>query len=66
VIAALAAVFLAVAQLAFNAGWILAVVLPLAALAVSAACVAALVAARMVRRRTVRSRTEPVDSLASL
>jgi CHASE2 domain-containing sensor protein len=66
VIVALAAVFLAGAQLAFNAGWIVAVVLPLAALAVSAACVAALVAARMVRRRTVRSRTGPVDSLASL
>jgi CHASE2 domain-containing sensor protein len=43
-----AAVFLAVAQLAFNAGWVLAVVLPLAALAVSAASVAALVAARTV------------------
>ena len=61
-----AAVFLAVAQLAFNEGWILAVVLPLAALAASAAGVAALVATRMVRRRMVRSRSGPVDSLPSL
>jgi CHASE2 domain-containing sensor protein len=56
VIAALAVVFLAVAQLAFNAGWILPVVLPLAALAVSAGCVAALVTARIVRHRRARSR----------
>jgi CHASE2 domain-containing sensor protein len=46
-----AAVFLAVAQLAFNAGWILAVVLPLAALAGSAVGVAALGASRMARSR---------------
>jgi adenylate cyclase len=59
VIAGLAAVFLAVAQLAFNAGWILPVVLPLAALAVSAALVAGLVIARMVRRRRATSPTEP-------
>jgi hypothetical protein len=51
VVAALTAGFLAAAQLAFNTGWIVAVVLPLVALAVSAACVAVLVAARMVRRR---------------
>ena len=60
-----AAVFLAVAQLAFNQGWIIAVVLPLAALAASAAGVAALVATRIVRRRMVRSRIGPVDSLPS-
>jgi CHASE2 domain-containing sensor protein len=57
-----AAVFLAVAQLAFNQGWILAVVLPLAALAGSAVGVAALGASRMARRRTIRSRSGPVDS----
>jgi CHASE2 domain-containing sensor protein len=61
-----AAVFLAGAQLAFNQGWIIAVVLPLAALAASAAGVAALVATRMVRRRMARSRSGPVDSLPSL
>jgi CHASE2 domain-containing sensor protein len=66
VIAAMAAVFLAVAQLAFNAGWILPVVLPLTALAVSTACVAGLVAARTVRRQRARSRTGPVDSPSSL
>jgi CHASE2 domain-containing sensor protein len=49
-----AVVFLAVAQLAFHQGWILAVVLPLAALAGSAVGVAALGASRMTRRRTVR------------
>jgi CHASE2 domain-containing sensor protein len=49
-----AAVFLAVAQLAFHQGWILAVVLPLAALAGSAVGVAALGASRMARRGTVR------------
>jgi CHASE2 domain-containing sensor protein len=49
-----AAVFLAVAQLAFHQGRILAVVLPLAALAGSAVGVAALGASRMARRRTVR------------
>ena len=65
VIAASAVVFLAVAQLAFNAGWILAVVLPLAALAVSAGCVAALVASRMVRRRRARSRSGLANSLSS-
>jgi CHASE2 domain-containing sensor protein len=61
-----AAVFLAVAQLAFHQGWILAVVLPLAALAGSAVGVAALGASRMARRRTVRSRTGPVDSAPPL
>jgi CHASE2 domain-containing sensor protein len=61
-----AAVFLAVAQLAFHQGWILAVVLPLAALAGSAVGVAALGASRMARRRTIRSRTRPVDSAPPL
>jgi CHASE2 domain-containing sensor protein len=56
-IAALTVVFLAAAQLAFNTGWIVAVVLPLVALGVSAACVAVLVTARMVRRRRRASRT---------
>jgi CHASE2 domain-containing sensor protein len=46
-----AAVFLAVAQLAFHQGWSLAVVLPLASLAAAAAGVAALGASRMLRRR---------------
>jgi CHASE2 domain-containing sensor protein len=49
-----AAVFLAVAQLAFNHGRILAVGLPLAALAASAA---GMIALRVVRRRRIRSRT---------
>ena len=66
VIAALAAVFLVVAQLAFHQGWILAVVLPLAALAVSAAGVVTLTASRIVRRRRARPRSGPVDSPASL
>jgi CHASE2 domain-containing sensor protein len=61
-----AAVFLAVAQVAFHQGWILAVVLPLAALAGSAVGVAALGASRMARRRTVRSRSGPIDSPPSL
>jgi CHASE2 domain-containing sensor protein len=61
-----AAVFLAVAQLAFNQGWIIAVVLPLTALAASAAGVAALVATRMLRRQMAHSRSGPGDSLSSL
>jgi CHASE2 domain-containing sensor protein len=65
-IAGSAAVFLAVAQLAFHHGWILAVVLPLAALAGSAVGVAAFGASRMARRRTVRSRGGPIDSRPSL
>jgi CHASE2 domain-containing sensor protein len=54
-----AALFLAAAQLAFYYGWILAVALPLAALAASAACVAALAAARMARHGRARSGTAP-------
>lgn len=60
-IAAAAVVFLAAVQLAFNAGWIIAIVVPLAALLASAVCVGAVVATRMVRRRRARSRSEPVD-----
>jgi CHASE2 domain-containing sensor protein len=60
-IAAAAVVFVAVVQLAFNAGWIIAVVVPLAALLASAVCVGAVVATRMVRRRRARSPSEPVD-----
>jgi CHASE2 domain-containing sensor protein len=56
IIAGLAAVFLAVAQLAFNAGWIIPVVVPLVALAASALGVAVVVVTRMLRRR----RTTPV------
>jgi CHASE2 domain-containing sensor protein len=52
-IVGLAAVFLAVAQLAFNGGWIIPVVVPLAALAASALAVAVLVATRTLRRRRV-------------
>ena len=66
VVAGLIAVFLAVAQLAFNGGWIFAVVVPLVALAVSAASVAALAAIRTVRRRRARSRVGAVDSFSTL
>jgi CHASE2 domain-containing sensor protein len=55
VIAGLAAVFLAAAQLAFYAGWIVPVVVPLAALAVAAIAVAGVAAARAIRRRRARS-----------
>jgi CHASE2 domain-containing sensor protein len=59
-IAAAGVVFLAAVQLAFNAGWIIAVVVPLAALLASAVCVGAVLATRMVRRRRrARSRSEP-------
>jgi CHASE2 domain-containing sensor protein len=51
VIAATAVAFLAAAQLAFHAGWIVAMVVPCAALLVAASGVAALSAARLVRRR---------------
>jgi hypothetical protein len=43
--------FLAVAQLTFHAGWIVAVVVPLAALAAAALGVGALAAVRGMRRR---------------
>jgi CHASE2 domain-containing sensor protein len=54
-IAAVTVAFLAVAQLAFHAGWIVAVVVPLAALAMAVAGVAALAAGRTVRRRRAAS-----------
>jgi CHASE2 domain-containing sensor protein len=66
VIAGMAVAFLGAAQLAFNADWILPVVLPLVALAVSAACVTVLVATRTIRRRRAPSRTTPVGSLSSV
>jgi CHASE2 domain-containing sensor protein len=51
VIAALAIALLVGAQLAFQGGWILAVVVPLAALAAAAVGLAALATSRLVRRR---------------
>jgi CHASE2 domain-containing sensor protein len=50
-IAAVVIAFLAVAQLTFHAGWIVAVVVPLAALAAAALGVGALAAVRGMRRR---------------
>jgi CHASE2 domain-containing sensor protein len=50
-IAATAVAFLAAAQLAFQSGWIVAVVVPCAALVAAAVGVAALGAARLVLRR---------------
>jgi CHASE2 domain-containing sensor protein len=55
-IAATAVVFLAAAQLAFHGGRIVAVVVPLVALAVSTVAVTALAAARTARRRRARGR----------
>jgi CHASE2 domain-containing sensor protein len=58
VIVGLATAFFAVAQIAFNGGWIIPVVVPLAALAASATGVAVLVATRTLRRRRLaRART---------
>jgi CHASE2 domain-containing sensor protein len=51
VITAAAVVFLAAAQLAFQAGWIVAVVVPSAALVAAASGVGVLAAARLVRRQ---------------
>jgi CHASE2 domain-containing sensor protein len=63
----LAAVFVLVAQLTFNDGWIIPIVVPLAALATSALAVAVLVAVRILRRRRlIRARSEPDDSLSSV
>jgi CHASE2 domain-containing sensor protein len=50
-IAALALIFLGVAQLVFQGGWIVAVVVPLAAFVAATTGVAALTAARLIRRR---------------
>jgi CHASE2 domain-containing sensor protein len=55
-IAALPIVFLAAAQLAFHGGWIVAVVVPIAALVAATSGVAAMAAAHVVRRRTAGSR----------
>jgi adenylate cyclase len=66
-IVAPALLLLAVAQLAFNAGWIIPVVLPLAALAASAVAVGVLLAARALRRRRFAPvSSEPDDGLLSL
>jgi CHASE2 domain-containing sensor protein len=54
-IAAAAVAFLVVTQLAFQAGWILAIVVPLAGLAVAAVGVAGLAAGRTMRARPARS-----------
>jgi CHASE2 domain-containing sensor protein len=63
-IAATALIFLAAAQLAFNGGWIVAVVLPLLALAVSTLAVTALAAARIARSRAARRRGATDDGLS--
>jgi CHASE2 domain-containing sensor protein len=63
-IAAAAVVFLAVTQLVFGAGWIVAVVVPLAALAASALGVAALDVGRTLRRRRRVSDTPSSGSSA--
>ena len=63
-IAATAVIFLAVAQLAFHGGWIVAVVVPLAALAASALGVAALAAGRVARNRAARRGSAPDDGLS--
>lgn len=55
-ITAVAVVFLAAAQLAFHAGWIVAVIVPLAALVAAMSAVAVLVAAGTMRRRMEGSR----------
>ena len=59
-----AVLFLVVAQLAFHGGWIVAVVVPLAALAVSTAAVTALAAARTARARATRGRRAPEGGLS--
>jgi CHASE2 domain-containing sensor protein len=63
-IAATALIFLAAAELAFQGGWIVAVVLPLAALAASTLAVTALAAARIARSRAARRRSAPDDGLS--
>jgi CHASE2 domain-containing sensor protein len=55
-VVAVAAAFLVATQLAFQAGWIVAVAAPLAGLAVSIIGVAGLAAARTIRRVRARSR----------
>ena len=63
-IAATAVIFLAAAQLAFHGGWIVAVVVPLAALTASALGVAALAAGRIARNRAARRGSAPDDGLS--
>jgi CHASE2 domain-containing sensor protein len=65
-IAATAVLFLAAAQLAFHGGRIVAVVVPLLALAVSTAAVTALAAARSARRRTARPWSAGNDRLSQV
>jgi CHASE2 domain-containing sensor protein len=65
-IVGLAAVFLAVAQVAFNGGWIIPVLVPLAALAASTIGVGVLVAVRALRRRAARSQDGSDASLSWL
>jgi len=60
-IAAAAAAFVVVAQIAFDAGRIVAVVTPLTAFAVAASSVAATVAVRAWRNRLERSRSGPAE-----
>ncbi|HEX5923288.1 MAG TPA: CHASE2 domain-containing protein [Baekduia sp.] len=59
-ITAVAIVFLAAAQLAFHAGWIVAVIVPLAALVAAMSAVAVLVAAGTMRPRMAGSRSRDV------
>ena len=61
-IAATALIFLVAAQLAFNGGRIVAVVLPMAALAASTLAVTALAAGRIARSRAARRRSAPDDA----
>jgi CHASE2 domain-containing sensor protein len=62
-IAATALIFVVAAQLAFQGGWIVAVVLPLAALAASTLTVTALAVARIARSRAARRGSAPKDGL---
>jgi CHASE2 domain-containing sensor protein len=59
-IAAAALIYVALVQIAFHGGWILAVVVPLAALVASALAVATLAATRAARRRRAL-RNKPVE-----
>ena len=63
-IAATALIFLAAAQLAFNGGRIVAIVLPLAALAASTLAVTVLAAGRIARNRAARRGSAPDDGLS--
>jgi adenylate cyclase len=63
-IAATAVLFLGAAQLAFHGGRIVAVVVPLVALAASTLAVTALAAARIARSRAARRRSAPDDQLS--